>query len=247
MSDTTQTGMQQSLHRLNFPNLLNVRDLGIYTTRQGRPLRPRSILRADDLCRLTPGGAQALLDYGVRTVIDLRWPVDAVDYPNFLHKQPGLVNHLHLSLLKSSVEHWREVRTPGPKESFNCRVLDHAQPDTAAILRAIVGAPAGPVLFHCVSGKDRTGLIAALLLALVDVDPAEIARDYGLSTENLRDPYLARYPNSRDDVLERVRCPPEQIYNMLAHLEDRYDGVVGYLRVIGLSETEIEQLKQRLM
>jgi protein-tyrosine phosphatase len=230
---------------LAFPNLLNVRDLGMYATRQGRPLRPKSLLRADDLCRLIPSGIEALLAYGVRTVVDLRWPLDALEEPNHFHAAPGLVNHLHISLLKSSPEVWRATRPTGTKEVFNCRVLDYAQSDVCAVLQAIAAAPAGAVLFHCVSGKDRTGVVAALLLA--DVDPEVIAHDYGLSTANLREPYLARFPQDPDDILERVRCPPEQVYNMLAHLQDRYGSVVEYLWAIGLHEHEIGQLKARLV
>jgi protein-tyrosine phosphatase len=237
----------QATQNLQFPNLLNVRDLGSYATRTGQPLRSRSLLRTDDLCRLTADGVQALLDYGVRTVIDLRWPADAETHPNFFQQTPGLVHHQQISLLKTSNEAWRAERWPGPKEMFNCRVLDHAQRETCGVLQAIAAAPEGGVLFHCVSGKDRTGFIAALLLALVEVDPAVIAQDYSLSTENLRDAYLAAFPTERDAILERVRCPPEQIYNMLAYLETHYNGVGGYLQAIGLRADEITQLKTRLL
>lgn len=233
-------------HNLAFPNLLNVRDLGIYKTKAGRPLRTHSLLRADDLNRLTPAGAQALLEYGVRTVIDLRWPQDAETHPNLFHKQRGLVHHRQISLLGTSFEAWRSLRPPGPKEQFNCHVLEYAKAETAAVLQAIATAPPGGVLFHCVSGKDRTGFVAALLLALAEVDPQVIIQDYGLSTEKLRDPYLAAYPQARDATLERVRCPPEQIENMLAHLEEHYGGVEGYVHTIGLSDGEMAQLKARL-
>jgi len=232
---------------LHFPNLLNVRDLGVYATRNGRPLRARSLLRADDLHRLTPAGVEALLDYGVRTVIDLRWPQDAVTHPNHFLATPGLVNHHHISLLKTSIDEWRNQRDPGPKELFNCRVLDFAGAETATVLRTIVNAPEGPVLFHCVSGKDRTGFIAALLLILAEVDADIIAQDYSLSTEKLREAYLAKHPDLREAVLERVRCPPEQIHNMIAHLAEHYGGIEGYLQRIGLTDGEIDGLKARLL
>lgn len=239
--------MQHSAPNLAFPNLLNIRDLGIYANRAGRPLRSRSLLRADDLHRLTPGGAQALLGYGVRTVIDLRWPADTESHRNHFHERPGLVNHRHISLLGASVEAWVATRPPGPKETFNCRVLEYARSETCSVLRAIAAAPAGGVLFHCVSGKDRTGFVAALLLALADVDPQVIIDDYGLSTEKLRDPYLAAFPDEQEATLERIRCPPAQIENMLAHLDQHYGGVTGYLYDIGLTDQEITQLKQRLL
>lgn len=239
--------MQQTTPNLKFPNLLNVRDLGDYQTRSGLPLRRRSLLRTDDLNRLTPAGVQALLDYGVRTVIDLRWPVDADVAPNHFHNQPGLVNHHHISLLGESIEAWRATRPEQPKEMFNCLVLDYFSQDVCRVLQAIAAAPPGAVLFHCVSGKDRTGFVATLLLALVDVEPALIAHDYGLSTENLREPYLAAYPDQPEATLERVRCPPKQVFNMLEHLERRYQGVEDYLHWIGLSAREVELLRARLL
>jgi hypothetical protein len=79
------------------------------------------------------------------------------------------------------------------------------------------------------------------LVAVTSRRPAHIA------LEKLREPYLARYPENPNDVLERVRCPPGQIFNMLAHLEEQYGGVVGYLRTIGLSEPELMQLEERLL
>lgn len=239
--------MQRAAHDLSFPNLLNIRDLGAYRTGTGRQLRARSLLRSDDLHRLTPAGAEALLEYGVRTIIDLRWPADAQSHGNYFYDNPGIVQHHNISLLGESIDEWRALQPPAPKEMFNCCVLDCYGPQVRTVLRAIAAAPPGCVLFHCVSGKDRAGVIAALLLALVAVASQVIIDDYGLSTENLREPYLAAYPEARAATLERVRCPPEQIENMLAHLEERYGGIASYLRTIGLSDGELAQIKQRLL
>lgn len=239
--------MRNTYEELEFPRLLNIRDLGRYRTRAGRQLRPRSLLRSDDLYRLTPAGAEALLNYGVRTVLDLRFPSDIEQRPNAFHQSPGRVNHVHVSLMGTSMEDWQARRPPGPKERFNCHLLDLSQAENAAALRTIATASEGTILFHCVSGKDRTGFIAAMLLALVDVDVEVIAQDYALSTEKLREAYLAKYPDMREAVLERVRCPPEQIHNMMAHLAAHYEGVEGYLHRIGLTDGEIDGLKARLL
>lgn len=232
---------------LHFPNLLNVRDLGGCRTQDGRETRWRSLLRADDLCRLTPAGEQALLHYGVRTVIDLRWPADADTHPNFLYKTPGALHHQPLSLLGASVEAWQAVRALGPKEQFNCLVLQHFQAELCAVFQAIAAAPPGGVLFHCVSGKDRTGIVAALLLTLAEVETTTIVEDYSRSTAKLRDAYLAAFPDEQAATLERVRCPPEQIHNMVAYIAAHYGDTASYLHAIGLSHDEVGQLQERLL
>ncbi|MBV8308555.1 MAG: tyrosine-protein phosphatase [Gammaproteobacteria bacterium] len=125
-------------------------------------------------------------------------------------------------------------------------VLEHVRAELRTVLGFIAAAPPEPLLFHCVAGKDRTGLIAALLLALADATPAAIAHDYAVSAENLRDGYLRRYPDAdRERILEALRCPEEGAYNMLEFLE-RSGGVRAYLEQIGLSAAEIVRLRARL-
>jgi protein-tyrosine phosphatase len=211
--------------RLAFPNLLNGRDLGGYVTRDGEQTRWKSLLRADDLVRLTSEGVEALLDYGVRTVIDLRWPAEAESRPSAFQLDPNLAQYVHISLLGKSSEAWRSLRPEVTKEMWNCAVLDCAQNALCEVMRTIAHASEDGVLFHCVSGKDRTGVVAAVLLALADVVPEAIAYDYALTTDNLLDAYLAANPDDeRGTILESVRCPPEQVYNMLAHLDANYGG-----------------------
>jgi len=234
--------------RLQFPRLLNARDLGGYAVRGGARTRERSVLRTDDLYKLTTEGAQALVDYGVRSVIDLRWPRELERKPSIFQRGAHGVQYTHVSLLDGSEETWN-LRVPGvTKEHWNCAVLDHAGPEMARVLKTVAEAPQGIVLFHCAAGKDRTGVIAAMLLAAADVEPDEIAEDYSISTDYIQDTYLASYPSEqREAVLEEVRCPPEQIYNMLAHLERRYGGTPGYLRRIGLTTMEIDRIRSRLL
>jgi protein-tyrosine phosphatase len=135
-----------------------------------------------------------------------------------------------------------------PKEKWNCAVLDHSPRELAQVLHAVTDAPRGVVLFHCAAGKDRTGAVAALLLAAADVEPEEIAGDYAVSTDYIRDEYLSAHPpEAREAILEDVRCPPQQIYNMLDHLDRRYGGTRNYRRTIGLPDDEIEKVRNRLL
>lgn len=232
---------------LAFPDLLNARDLGGCALRDGRQTRWRSLLRSDDLSRLSPAGLEALVGYGVRTVIDLRWTDESDARPSPFERSPDRVSYVRIPLLGESLEAWRSRRPAVAWEMWNSIVLDHCQAELLQVARTILAAPDGGVLFHCHSGKDRTGIIAALLLALVDAEPEVIVHDYRLSSDNLRDAYIAAYPvEEREAALLRVRCPPEQVHNMLAHLDARYGGPAGYLGAIGLGVSEVNDLAERL-
>ncbi|MBV8853931.1 MAG: tyrosine-protein phosphatase [Sinobacteraceae bacterium] len=229
-----------------FPALLNLRDLGGHPTRDGGITRWRSLLRSDDLAQLTPQGVAALLAYGIRTVIDLRWAEERELAPTPIIAAAPRIHYVHLSLLTDTPAQWRELCGECSKEQWKCMVLERGQPQLAAVLRAIVAAAPGPLLFHCVAGKDRTGLLAALLLSLADVEPAAIAADYALSTAMLSTPYLQRYPDADPaELLEAVRCPPQGVYNMLSWLRQR-GGTSAWLQSIGLTAPQVEQLRARL-
>lgn len=232
---------------LNFPTLLNARDLGGYPRRTGGHTRSGQLIRADELGRLTADGLDALIHRGLRSVLDLRWPEELIEHPNPIQQgQHPAVHYAHASMLGPSESDWITRRPPLVKETWNIAVLELAQTGLRAGLSAIAHAPDGLLLFHCQSGKDRTGVLAALLLDLAEVEPEVIALDYSVTTERLRDAYLAQYPNDRDAILEAVRCPAENIHTMLAHLQTNYGGTAGYMHAIGLDEAEITSLRMRL-
>src|SRR5215813_8723461 len=211
--------MQTSERLLDFPSLLNVRDLGGNPTMDGSQTRWRSLLRSDDLAQLTPEGVQALADYGVRTVVDLRWAEEIALNPSPIAGQAPQILYVHASLLADTPARWRELSKACEKEMWKCVVLEQVRAELRDVLRVIASAPAGPLLFHCVAGKDRTGLIAALMLTLADVKPEHIAPDYARSTQMLEGAYLERYQDvDPQDVIENVRCPEQGVHNMLAYL-----------------------------
>jgi protein-tyrosine phosphatase len=231
---------------LQFPGLLNARELGGHPTLDGAKTRLRSLLRSDDLVQLTSEGVQALAAYGVRTVVDLRWPseVSARPHPQALSERK--VRYHRISLLAGDETEWVSLSGECTKEMWKCAVLEHTRPQLREVLEIIADAAGEPLLFHCVAGKDRTGVIAALLLALADVEPAAIAADYAASTAQLIDAYMVRYAAlERSEILEALRCPEEGVHNMLAYLAG-YGGAAGYLSAIGLSDASIARLRARL-
>jgi protein tyrosine/serine phosphatase len=120
-----------------------------------------------------------------------------------------------------------------------------------AAVRAVADAPAGGVVVHCVGGKDRTGLLTALLLHLAGVPVEDIAADYALSEERLR-PRHDAWLEAADTEAERRRLeritqtPPEVITGLFEELERRYGSVENYLRSAGVSDEGLARARARL-
>lgn len=238
--------MHDPKRRLHFPGLLNARDLGGYPTLDGSTTRWRSLVRSDDLSQLTSAGLEALSSYGIETVIDLRWPDEVAEMPSPVQ----VLRHIRyepFSLCTPTQQEWRTRRADDTaKELWNRAMLQHLRAELRQVLEIVATASAGPLLFHCVAGKDRTGVVAALLLALADVVPEAIAYDYAESFENLRDGYLQRYADAEPAaIIEALQCPAQGVHNMLAYL-DEHGGARAYLEAIGMRREHIDLLRARL-
>jgi protein-tyrosine phosphatase len=178
--------------------------------------------------------------------VDLRWPGEVAAKTHPLARNSHGVRYHQISLLASDEMQWASLSGECTKEMWKCAVLEHTRPQLKEVLEVIAASDAAPLVFHCVAGKDRTGIIAALLLALADVEPDVIAADYAASSALLADAYLLRYSNlERAEIFEALRCPEEGVHNMLAYLEE-YGGPAGYLRTIGLNDARIARLRARL-
>ena len=116
--------------------------------------------------------------------------------------------------------------------------LEHFGQNVAAAIRAVADAPEGGVVIHCAGGKDRTGLLTALLLHVAGVGIEEIAADYALSEERLRPRHEQWFAEAEsEEELERLKrmsqTPAESIEGVFEELERRYGSVEGYLRDVG--------------
>lgn len=238
--------------RLNFPDTFNARDLGGYQTNNGQLTRQGAFVRSDNLRRLTPAGVQTVLDYGIRTVIDLRWAHELTMDPNPFATYAGPARYEHRSLLGPTKQTWDErVRGEDGARGYTF-ILDCFQPEMKQVMQTIATAPEGGVLFHCHAGKDRTGVVSMLLLTLADVPEDMIANDYALTGPYIRHAYAKELSDDADPQ-ERARleadlnCPPEIALATLAHLRTRYGSASAYLQGIGLSGREVAHIRARLI
>lgn len=237
---------------LPWEGCLNARDLGGYPTRDGRETRWRSLVRSDGPNYLNEAGRESLVAYGIRTIVDLRLPNEVEQFPYpFYHPGSHGVAYHHRSFIDLALSVQTEFT--GLADDYQ-GMLDRFHRQVAVILETIAAAPGEGVVFHCAAGKDRTGIIAALLLELVGVPRSIIGEDYALSAQLLL-PRTQAWLDEATSPTERVeretwaeaRLPrPEVMTRVLAFLDREYGGTEAYLRQAGVGQAAITRLRERL-
>jgi protein tyrosine/serine phosphatase len=235
---------------------LNVRDLGGLSTADGGRTRYGSIIRADSVGLLSRNGWEAVAEAGVARIIDLRQEFEAVDDP----PRELAIDVVDIPIFEDlDDEDWATVEAlaagaPTTAESQRLvylHFLERARHRFVAAVGAVADAPDGAVVVHCHAGKDRTGIVVALLLRLAGVPIDEIAADYALSGERLR-PRHERWFASAESEEERARIeriaatPLKSMQNVLEALDKQYGGVERYLLDGGLSPETLEAARARL-
>ena len=249
------TDLPQSKRKLDLPGVHNMRDIGGYATEDGRLSRWRTLVRSDNLHRLPPESQQTLIDYGIRTVIDLRRTRETLDEPD-VFAGSSKVSYRHQDMVG-------DMEQDAPQEDLGrarriahsyCQMLDRRQVSIGETLATLAAPGVLPAIYHCAGGQDRTGIISALLLGIAGVPDDTIAEDYALTARYQVDHYLKedRPPNylpagyTAESYLAEG-CPPETMLLTLQHLQERYGGVEGYVRGAGLGDAQIESLRQAIV
>jgi protein-tyrosine phosphatase len=241
---------------LTWEGCVNVRDLGGLPTEDGRRTRLGGVVRADNVRRLTDEGWRALAEHGVRRIVDLRFPEELAEDPPRdvdidvvnvsvlgVANDPEYVKELDAHLAANDIaDHyaWSYVD-----------FLERYRERFGAAFAAIADAD-GTVVVHCFAGKDRTGLVAAVLLRLAGVDHATIGADYALTAENLRSSWEVWLHEAVDDEERAKReklqhTPAEAMTRVVQEIERRYGDVVSYLRAAGLTDEQVDRLRERLV
>ncbi|MBA3262754.1 MAG: tyrosine-protein phosphatase [Thermoleophilaceae bacterium] len=234
------------MRHLDWDGCFNVRDLGGLRAVDGRATRWGAVVRGDSPDRLTAAGWSALRGHGIRTIIDLR----NEDERHLDRERPAGLTTVLLPLDgREDARFWdRWARGPQFATPLYYRPhLDRFPERSARVVAAIAGAEPGGVLVHCVGGRDRTGQIAMLLLALLGMPPQAIARDYALSRERLTVRYAAlgeedQGPTLADYLSGHGTTAEGAILSTLAEVD-----VQECLRAGGLRDADIASLRDRVL
>jgi protein-tyrosine phosphatase len=229
------------LIRLPLEGTANTRDLGGYPTRDGHATAWQVFLRSDDLHGITAKDMTLLHEYGLTTVLDLRSTIELNDRPNPFAKNPNVLYH-HVSL------HEAAGQTPPSDLPYDALkhlykiILEQSKPQIKAAVEILANSR-GVTLFHCAAGKDRTGILAALVMGLVNVPNRDIVSNYEVSYTNLRrNAYFKSHAEHHNAMMYSVNDFMEET---LVYLREQYGSIEAYLLAIGVSSTDLEALKTK--
>lgn len=243
---------QKTAFSRHFPleGVYNVRDLGDYPTLDGRTTRPGQFLRSDNIGKLSEAAQQKLVEWGLKTIVDLRFETEVALFSHCFASH-DCVKYVNVSLINDEVAANTEYREH--LYEFYILLLEDGKEEFRQVIETLADPQNLPALFHCHAGKDRTGLIAALLLALAKVPAKIIAEDYAL-TGHYRAPLIKQW---RAEVVKEGRdlkrferdtaCDPQTMLASLEYLDRKYGGAEGYLKEAGVSQARLEKLKAALV
>lgn len=229
---------------LSIPGLYNIRDLGGLPTTTGYQTAYRKFLRSDSPHAINENGVSQLVHLGIRTVIDLRYADECIRTPNPLANTPKVTYHNIPLMVHGVIENNAEDLTR--LGAFYRYLLHSSQPAFARVFNTMAEQP-GTTLFHCQVGKDRTGVVAALLLSLAGTPTAHIIDDYVATVTHIA-PLLPELRQHRPAQISEVQyerlldARADFIIEFLDEITTQYDSTQNYLLRIGVSEYNVNRL-----
>lgn len=235
-----------------FERLHNFRDLGGYRTQDGSAVRWGRLYRSDSLGKLRGEDWDRFRGLGVRTVVDLRYPWE-------IERAGRVPEHPSITYRNLSVEHrpydqaslGPDVETGRYLADRFLEVAHDGVEELREALRVIAAPGSGPLVFHCASGKDRTGLLAALVLTLLGVPEDTVVEDFtltGLATDRLIADWRAAHPGREITWPDYGRAPAAVMRLFLAGLAAEHGSVHTYAReLLGADEPLVQALRAGLL
>jgi protein-tyrosine phosphatase len=203
---------------------------------------------------MTPADIVLARDLGLHTIFDLRSPPELEEDGLGALFDDGLARHRHAPFFRNETG----VRPGGLNVemlTLYIEMLDLGREAIGDVFTALAEEPTYPAVFHCAAGKDRTGVVSALLLRVLNVGDATIAADYALSGEYITPRLEAEWAQSEEALRKRYgevpahihRADPETILQTLEFMDAQYGSVQAYLAGCGVGADQLDALRRHLL
>jgi protein-tyrosine phosphatase len=244
--------MAETVERIiDLEGAVNFRDLGGYEAEGGMRTRWRRLFRADGLGELTEEDMDVLRALGIRTVIDLRTAQELEKSRFDTDAHP--VAFYHFPFIEVVPDPDEFERRPVVLGSLYQQFLSDAGQHILGALEVLASPDALPAIFHCTAGKDRTGVLSAVLLSLLGVDEPTVVADYALSDaamRRLREKLLVKYPEMYEalqNVDDAFSADPARMEELLDHVRARHGSVAAYVEQLGARPELVDGLRGALL
>lgn len=254
--------MNKSSRNIAFNSLLNFRDVGGIPAGVNRRLKKGLLFRSANPDRLSKDDIEKLRSMNIRTIIDLRAPAE-------VNKKPISIDHtdklsLPLDFQQATRERLRPVIFRKDSEDLIAEIsneiyleiLDASAPVFGQVMETLSSPYHSPVLIHCQAGKDRTGIIVALVLLALGVERELIISDFLKSNEALLPHFKRRFLFRKiftfgyfpyKNMLFAVSVRQRNIESVLDRIENHYGGIEGYSRVAGFDISQLTEVNRLML
>ncbi|WP_338787181.1 tyrosine-protein phosphatase [Metabacillus sp. FJAT-53654] len=231
--------------RLPIDSLENCRELGGYSTEYGDQTKWHSFLRSSDMSKLSKEEIVFLGEYGVKTVIDLRGEDEIETHKNPLAEE-DFCEYYNIPFITENVSDITVTSYEISMGDFYIDLLEQKNDSVKRIFDVIAQAKAGCIVFHCAAGKDRTGILAMLLLGLAGVEKKDIVSNYEVTYTNLESMHQIEHPygNIPKEYMYSNRDYIIRAYEYILHT---YQSVGQYLLTKGVEQDVIDLVRERLL
>ena len=245
---------------INIPGIQNFRDLGGYkSVDTAKSVSWGMLYRSAQIDSIPPCSRRELKNMGIRTIIDLRAEEERHNYPQ-LHDDEFKIVHIPIPTgnMDKILQGIQEEKIKSDTiyrlvERMNRELVMNYQKEFKELFSVLLNRDCYPAVIHCTSGKGRTGIVSALLLAALGVNEDVIMSDYRLSNDYFNIPKASKYayqlPANSQEAITTIYSAKEDFLNAAKEqIESEYGSVQDYLKKgIGLSAEEIEELRSILL
>lgn len=227
--------------RLPLETTYNTRDLGGIPTKDKNMVAWKKIFRSDDVCRLTENDVAFLEDYGVGAVIDLRTEKERQD-SDYPLERSSMVKNYHIPfVVDENIQDISQSTVGMSLYDFYVQMIHEQKNIVNELFTAVYESRDTGLIFHCAAGKDRTGVLACLLLGLLDVEEKDIIANYETSYTYLSGNEDLISPEGFEHLMFSDRSNMEKLIPLII---ENYGSVYDYLKECGLSDDVLLAIRE---
>lgn len=228
---------------LQVESMTNIRDLGGYETQSGYYTKSHKFIRSTNPSKLTDEEKEYLYNYGIRLQIDLRsdfeieqQPSSLIGYKDIEYIRIDLMKTKNLNVLPKEIANYKDLA------GFYIYMLEANKEQFKELFEVFYDHPYDAIMFNCSAGKDRTGVVAALLLDLAGCHEYDIVKDYSESYEN-----NLKVMSKLEELVDEnnrafLESTPTMMMKFLDYLREKYGSAKEYLVQCGLEIEKIEEI-----